>query len=138
MYSVYSLTLNRYVEHQKEQESYGPLPLFTFYWQVKLPRRVYFIVVCIVRSRSSALLILFCFLAVKACLPLNRKFPLSSSWLSLASLDGLPRRATNLCIFAKSLFNDALPAARNGLNSHQRRDTDLGECRNSVKYYFEE
>jgi hypothetical protein len=32
-------------------------------------------------------------------------------------LDGLPSRITNLCIFAKSLFDDALPAARNGWNS---------------------
>jgi hypothetical protein len=45
------------------------------------------------------------------------KFPLSSSWLSLAPLDGLPSRITNLCSFAKSLFDDALPAARNGWNS---------------------
>jgi hypothetical protein len=36
MYSVYSLTLNRYVEHQKAQESYRPLPLFTFYWRAKI------------------------------------------------------------------------------------------------------
>jgi hypothetical protein len=65
----------------------------------------------------NILILFFRFLGVKACLPLNRKFPLSSSCLSLAPLDGLPSRITNLCIFAKSLFDDALPAARNGWNS---------------------
>jgi hypothetical protein len=59
----------------------------------------------------NILILFFCFLGVKACLPLNQKFPFSSSCLSLAPLDGLPSRATNLCIFAKSLFDHALPAA---------------------------
>ena len=37
---------------------------------------------------------------------------------------GLPSRITKLHIPAKRLFDDALPEARNGLNSHQQRDTD--------------
>jgi hypothetical protein len=40
MYSVYTL-MNRYVEREKVQESYVPFPLFAFYWQEKIPRRVY-------------------------------------------------------------------------------------------------
>jgi hypothetical protein len=59
-------------------------------------------------------------------------FRLSSFWFSLAPLGGLPSRITKLCILINGLFDDApLPAARNGLNSHQRRDTNnidlLGE-----------
>ena len=76
----------------------------------------------------SIFILFFYFLAVKACMLTTQPKVCFVQFLVVpCPLGWFSSRITNLCIFAKSLFDDALPATRNGLNSHQRRDTDLGE-----------
>jgi hypothetical protein len=124
IYSGYSLALNRYVEREKHKNFRNPLPCLRVIGRQNYPGEytLWYFVLSETIHPMCILILFFCFWAVKAYSPL--KTNLSSSWLFLAPLSGLLITITNHFILAKALFNDALPAASNGLNSCRRRHTD--------------